>query len=159
MTRTSVQVIETNNTVQIVNEHNVVEIPQTEYVIQITSPGPQGRRGSIFHTGNGIPSDDLGVDGDFYINLDDANRTYGPKANGEWPDTPIGRFSDETKRYVHNQPTSSSTWTVAHDLGGKPSVTVVDTANNVVIGDVTYISDGTVRIQFTRPVSGYAYLT
>jgi len=159
VSRTTVQVIETTNTIQVVNEHNVIEIPQTEYVIEITSPGPQGRRGTIFLTGQGAPTDDIGVDGDFYIDTANANNTYGPKSGGEWPDTPIGRFSDTTKRYVHTQGTPSSLWEFTHDLGGKPSVTVVDNSKNVVVGDVTYIDESSIRIQFTVAFSGYAYLT
>lgn len=67
--------------------------------------------------------------------------------------------SGNTRRHVHEQATPASTWTITHTLGGKPSVTVVDSANTVVIGEVTYIGNTQVELSFTTPFSGFAYLT
>jgi len=39
---------------------------------------------------------------------------------------------------VHTQNTAASTWQVTHNLGKYPSVTVVDSADNHVIGTVLY---------------------
>ena len=64
-----------------------------------------------------------------------------------------------TKRYVHTQNTPSTTWTITHDLGGKPQVTVVDTGENVVHGDVQYLSNTQIVCSFSAPFSGLAYLT
>lgn len=64
-----------------------------------------------------------------------------------------------TRRYVHTQPFVSSAWVINHNLNGKPSVTVVDSADTVVIGEVTYNSNSQVTVTFTAPFSGYAYLT
>jgi len=68
-------------------------------------------------------------------------------------------LSELTKRYVHAQASPSSTWNITHDLGGKPSVMVVDSANTVVVGEVTYVSNTQITVSFTVPFSGYAYLT
>lgn len=70
-----------------------------------------------------------------------------------------GINTTSNQRHVHSQPTVSSTWTITHALGGKPSVTVVDSANTMVIGEVTYNSNTQVTISFSAPFSGYAYLT
>ena len=64
-----------------------------------------------------------------------------------------------TKRHVHTQGTVSSTWTISHSLGGRPSVTVVDSAGTVVFGEVQYLSNTQVRVIFSAPFSGSAYLT
>lgn len=64
-----------------------------------------------------------------------------------------------TKRHVHTQGAVSSTWTINHTLGGRPSVTVVDSANTVVHGEVQYVSNSQVVVLFSAPFSGYAYLT
>lgn len=64
-----------------------------------------------------------------------------------------------TQRHVHSQPVVSSVWVINHTLGGKPSVTIVDSADTVVIGEVTYNSNSRVTVTFTAPFSGYAYLT
>jgi hypothetical protein len=61
--------------------------------------------------------------------------------------------------YTHNQGSSSSTWTITHNLGYFPSVTVVDNGNNVVIGDVSYITANQVSISFSASFGGKAYLS
>ena len=62
-------------------------------------------------------------------------------------------------RHTHTQGTASTTWTITHALGGYPSVSVVDSAKTVVIGEVNYASTSQVVVNFTSAFSGYAYLT
>ena len=64
-----------------------------------------------------------------------------------------------TRRHIHTQGTVSSTWTINHTLGGRPSVTVVDSSGTVVFGEVQYFSNTQVRVLFSAPFSGSAYLT
>lgn len=64
-----------------------------------------------------------------------------------------------TRRYTHTQNSPSTTWTITHTLGGKPQVTVVDTGDNVVHGDVQYLSNTQIICSFSAPFSGLAYLT
>ena len=64
-----------------------------------------------------------------------------------------------SRRHVHTQSSASTLWTITHALGGKPSVTIVDSADTVVIGEVTYNSDSQVEVNFTSAFSGFAYLT
>lgn len=52
---------------------------------------------------------------------------------------------------------ASKVWTVAHNLGKRPAVTVVDSAGTVVIGEVDYLDDNTVRLTFCAAFSGTAY--
>lgn len=61
--------------------------------------------------------------------------------------------------YTHTQSSSSSTWNVTHNLGFYPAVTVVDSGENVVIGDVTYTSVNSLSISFTASFGGKAYLS
>ena len=62
-------------------------------------------------------------------------------------------------RHIHTQGTASATWTIAHGLGGYPSVMVVDSAKTVVYGEVSYTSTSQVVVNFSSAFSGYAYLT
>ncbi len=62
-------------------------------------------------------------------------------------------------RHVHTQGTASTTWTINHDLGGYPSVMVVDSAKTVVFGEINYASTSQVVVNFSSAFSGYAYLT
>lgn len=64
-----------------------------------------------------------------------------------------------TRRHIHTQALPSDEWVIEHTLGGKPSIMVVDSADTVVIGEVTYNSNTQVTVTFTAPFSGYAYLT
>jgi len=60
--------------------------------------------------------------------------------------------------YVFNQDFPSSVWTVVHNLNKKPSITVVSSADNVVYGSFTYISNNKLTITFSAAFSGKAYL-
>lgn len=60
--------------------------------------------------------------------------------------------------YVHDQMTASDTWTINHNMGKYPSVSVVDSAGTVCEGAVTYIDNNTVVCHFNGAFSGFAYL-
>ena len=62
-------------------------------------------------------------------------------------------------RHVHTQGTPATTWVINHGLGGYPSVSIVDSAKTVVIGEVTYQSTSQVVVNFSSAFSGFAYLT
>ena len=64
-----------------------------------------------------------------------------------------------TRRYVHAQASPNTTWNITHALGGKPTVTIVDSSDTHVIGDVTYNSESSITVSFTAAFSGNAYLT
>lgn len=61
--------------------------------------------------------------------------------------------------YTHIQSSPSTTWNVTHNLGFFPSVTVVDSANEKVEGEVQYIDTNTLTISFSSGFSGNAYLS
>lgn len=62
------------------------------------------------------------------------------------------------KSFTFTQSIPSDTWTIEHGLGKKPSVTVVDSADNVVVGNVQYIDLNSLEITFVGAFSGKAYL-
>jgi hypothetical protein len=59
---------------------------------------------------------------------------------------------------VHDQQVASASWVVVHNMGKKPSVSIVDTADDEVIGRVIYNSNNQLTISFSSPTSGKAYL-
>lgn len=69
--------------------------------------------------------------------------------------TPCGLEGD--KHYTHDQPTVSSVWTITHNLGKYCSVTAVDTAGTVWIGQVDYIGLNSLTVTFNASFSGSAY--
>ena len=60
--------------------------------------------------------------------------------------------------YTHIQSSAVSTWSINHNLGRYPSVSVVDSAGNKVIGDVEYVDSDNIDITFCASFSGKAYL-
>lgn len=65
-------------------------------------------------------------------------------------------YSD--KNYVHRQDVASDEWEISHNLDKYPSVSVVDSAGNIVCGDVRYINTQKIIIYFQSAFSGRAYL-
>lgn len=64
-----------------------------------------------------------------------------------------------SRRYVHQQTSPSTTWTIEHSLGGRPSITIVDSSGTVVFGEVQYVSDTVITVTFSAEFAGAAYLT
>lgn len=60
--------------------------------------------------------------------------------------------------FVYEQNMPSATWVITHNLGKKPVAVVVDSTENVVIGEIQYNSLNTLTITFVDPFSGKAYL-
>jgi hypothetical protein len=83
-----------------------------------------------------------------------SNLRYIPGPPG--PRGPIGPSSGPG--FVFNKATPGSIWTIVHNLGRHPSVTVVDSGGRKVEGDVIYGSDNSVVVSFSAPFSGTAYL-
>lgn len=67
----------------------------------------------------------------------------------------IGLF-DKTLVFVQDE--ASDTWTIEHNLEKFPSVTVVDSANDVVVGDIEYVDENNLVLKFSGPFSGKAFL-
>jgi len=62
----------------------------------------------------------------------------------------------DTFIYVQNVP--ATVWNITHTLNKLPSVMVVDTGNTVVQGEITYIDNSNITINFTAGFAGKAYL-
>lgn len=78
----------------------------------------------------------------------------------ELSDIPTGGGSVGTgdKTFNFTQSVASNRWEIKHGLNKYPSVTIVDTGDNVVIGQVDYIDLNNVVCTFTSAFSGKAYL-
>jgi hypothetical protein len=58
--------------------------------------------------------------------------------------------------YRHIQSVAAATWTVTHNLGKRPAVTVTDSSGRVVLGDVRYLSTDAVEVSFSAAFAGEA---
>jgi len=66
----------------------------------------------------------------------------------------IGRVS-----YEHMQGAASNSWAITHSLGFKPNVTVIDSAGNIVEGEIAYTNTNSLTVSFQSAFSGNAYLS
>jgi hypothetical protein len=60
--------------------------------------------------------------------------------------------------HVHMQTIASATWNITHNLGKYPSVSIVDSANEEVIGEVEHVNNNTLNIKFSAAFSGKAFI-
>lgn len=60
--------------------------------------------------------------------------------------------------YVHYQSTPSEKWLINHNLGKYPSVSIVNSAGSVVVGDVVILDENNVEVSFSGSFSGIAYI-
>lgn len=76
----------------------------------------------------------------------------------------LKKFDDLTgdivldKNYKYTQIQTSKTWNIKHNLKKIPSVTIVDSGGNEVIGDVKHLSENELTISFSYEFSGSAIL-
>ena len=66
--------------------------------------------------------------------------------------------ASQDKTFVFEQGTTASEWVIQHDLSKFPSVSAVDSNNEIYWGNVTYIDSNNLKINFSIPFSGKAYL-
>ena len=65
--------------------------------------------------------------------------------------------SDAT--FTHEQTLPSSLWTVAHNLGKYPAVTVADNLREPLLADVSYPSLNTVQVAFSSARAGFVFFS
>lgn len=68
----------------------------------------------------------------------------------------IGVVGDKHFKFDQNE--LSDTWLIEHNLDKYPSVIVEDTAHDQVFGSVQYISRNVIKIIFSSPIRGTAFL-
>ena len=73
------------------------------------------------------------------------------------PTTPVNNVYTTDANFIHTQGTPASQWVINHNLAKKCSVTVVDSANEVVVGQVTYNSVNQVTLDFEGSFSREAF--
>lgn len=143
--------------VEIVNNINDVNIDEQVVTIVLGTSGPQGVRGNSILNGEGAPDYSLGIIGDFYIDVL-TQEMYGPKNSVDWGNV-VDLVTNQELGYVHNQDTISDEWTIIHNLGFIPNITVVDNNGRVIEGSYHYLNSTTVVATFTEQISGKAYLS
>lgn len=95
------------------------------------------------------------------VNIQAVNQIAQGLSIVDQPTTSIsvaGLVGKSDAHYKHSQNTNSDVWVVQHNLKKYPSVTVVDSGNNVVYAEVQYIDENNLEIRFNGATSGKAYM-
>jgi hypothetical protein len=61
--------------------------------------------------------------------------------------------------YHHTQSVSSNTWEIEHSLGFYPNITTMDSAGTLVEGELQHLTKYRLRVIFSAPISGQAFLS
>lgn len=64
----------------------------------------------------------------------------------------------QDRTYRHVQGVAATVWNIPHNLSCRPSISAVDSAGNLVLGQVEYLDDNNVRLTFAFAFGGEAYL-
>ena len=91
-----------------------------------------------------------------YNDLENKPKINNVTLEGNKTSSELGLTGD--KDFVYIKSTPDKVWDITHNLDKYPSVTIVDSAGSVVIGDITYTSKSTLTVTFSAAFSGKAYL-
>jgi len=143
---------------------NKVVVNSVDNKLIISSPGPQGPRGRTILNGNGIPSENLGLEGDFYYDKS-TTKFYGPKpTDSTWAGATSYHLN---ATFVYSWEMAQITGPVAgvysvainHNLGMKPNITVKSSAGDVLETGIDYNNNNTITLTMAQPFSGTAHLS
>jgi len=148
---------------------NSVLVTQTVNDVVVSTPGPQGPRGKSILNGNGVPSNNLGLEGDFYYDKL-TTMFYGPKlSDTTWTGAasyPLQQLPSEFSKEVSWElaqvtgPVSGIySVIITHNLNFKPNVTVKNSAGDLVETGIDYNSNNQLTLTMAQPFSGTAYLS
>ena len=91
-----------------------------------------------------------------YNDLENKPKINNVTLEGNKTSSELGLTGDKDFTYIKNTP--DKIWEITHNLDKYPSVTIVDSAGSVVMGDITYTSKSALTVTFSAAFSGKAYL-
>lgn len=117
-------------------EPMALELTETVVALEVIGEvGPQGPQGSQGLTGPTGPQGPQGETG------------------------PPGPAGVDSGSYRHVQSVPAATWTIQHNLGYRPAVSVEDSAGTVVYGEINYTDENNLTLTFRAPFGGAANLS
>ena len=91
-----------------------------------------------------------------------ANTVVDVNAASVGPQGPTGATGPQGASggfFTFTQASPASTWTIAHNLGYRPNISVVDSAGSQVEGNAVWTDINNLNITFSGAFSGVAYLS
>ena len=90
------------------------------------------------------------------VHVQDLDRDYrlvGGIQNSDWA------ILSSSNSYYATGVVAASSWTINHNLGYNPSVTIIDSAGNLSFGKITYLTSLSLQIDFNQNVTGSGYFS
>lgn len=95
------------------------------------------------------------------INQNNGNVTVKPISDTLWNAnftyTTSGGGGGNDKNFVYQQITNASSWVVNHNLDKRCAVQIVDNDFQEIIGNITWLNNNTVKVEFNSAITGYVY--
>jgi len=149
-----------------------IKIVEQKTNLIVSTPSPQGPRGKTILNGNGVPSNNLGLEGDFYYDKE-TTRFYGPKPTDlTWSGATNYLLSTSTLTFpfslnqVLKYPANAvgnaiEYWYVEiqHNMGYNPNVTVKASSGDILETGIDYNNTNKITLTMAQPFSGTAYLS
>ena len=88
---------------------------------------------------------------------EDASNVRTPFASAAGSGSGTGTTGGD-KNYVHLQGPPATSWNITHNLGKYPAVSVVDSSDRIVVGEIEYIDTNNVVLTFSSAFAGKAFL-
>lgn len=85
----------------------------------------------------------MAEEGKLYFDKDEENRIL---------------ISSKDSNFIYDQNSPSSRWNICHNLGKLPNVMVIDSAGTEVKGDIIFVDNNNIILQFSAEFSGRAIL-
>lgn len=98
------------------------------------------------------------TDTNFYRAVVQFISGYGALTHEETVGFAVESRQSGDKHYTHVQQTAAAVWTITHNLGKRPSISVIDSAGSSVVGEIAHISTNELTITFSSAFKGTAYL-
>lgn len=143
----------------------VVVVNEIVNDVVVSSPGPQGPRGRTILNGSGLPSNNFGLEGDFYYDKD-TSKLYGPKmSDSTWETASVITLSANTLSYswelaqLTGPVSGIYSLLIQHNLGYNPNVTVKSSAGDVLETGIDYNNTNSITLTMAQPFSGTAHLS
>ena len=71
----------------------------------------------------------------------------------------ITSFDISQVSFTYEKQSSSTSWTINHNLRFRPAVIVMDYGTNNIECDIRHVNENQVVLTFSEAISGYAYLS
>jgi hypothetical protein len=75
------------------------------------------------------------------------------------PVGPTGPQGPSGQSFTYTPPDARTTWTITHNLGFNPNVTVSDSVGTEYFGQISYTNSNSLILTFSQAVYGTAYLS